>query len=139
MQRFLFDRLCQPLQTEPTNDFSQIAQLRQSITEELQRIVSGKAYFDGIRLGYAGHRSVLNWGVDNPVDLSANLTDVKSLMSQVLELIRTYEPRIINPQVQLLSHHSHFLKHQIEVHGHIEINKKLASFSHRLTLGGQQA
>ena len=136
MQRFLFDRLCVPLQQEPTDEFSQLSLMRESITEELQRLVSGRAYFDGIKPGYTGHKSVLNWGIDSPVDYGNNNADAKILMNQVLELIRTFEPRIINPKVQLRQTKNNLAPAMVEISGHIKADQITAPFHHKLSFSG---
>ncbi|UAA40643.1 GPW/gp25 family protein [Paraneptunicella aestuarii] len=136
MQRFLFDRLCAPLQPEPTDEFSQLALLRQSITEELQRLVSGRAYFDGIKPGYMGHKSVLNWGIDSPVDFGNNYGDAKILMDQILELIRAFEPRIINPKVQLRKTNNQLSPAAVEISGQIKVDRISAPFNHKISFSG---
>ena len=106
MRRFLFDRLCNPELKMPKDTFSKNWVLRKSIREELQRLVSGRSFFDGIgRSGSygsaTGGKSILNFGIDNPVDYDINASENTLLMEQVLEMVKNYEPRLVNPQVQL--------------------------------------
>ena len=91
MRRFLFDRLCNPELKLPEDNFGKIRILRSSIKEELQRLVSGRSWFDGIGKGHTGEKSILNFGIDNPVDYDANAKDNTILMDQVLEMVKNYE------------------------------------------------
>lgn len=136
MHRFLFDRLCTPLQQVPTDEHSQLAALRASIREELQRLVSGRAYFDGIKLGKSGNKSVLNFGIDNPVEYGNSHADTKIIMDQILELVRNFEPRIRNPQVQLHGTGNKLMPATVEISGHIKADHLSEAFQHSVTLDG---
>ncbi len=132
MRRFLFDRLCNPDQPMPDETHAKLVVMRDAIKEELQRLVSGRAYFEGVRKGHLGQKSVLNFGIDNPVDYAANMTDSKTLMQQVLEMVQDYEPRIINPKVQLVGNNKTLNPAYIEVTGEIKVADVTEEFSYTL-------
>lgn len=133
MRRFLFDRLCQPDVALPEETHAQLYLLRNAIKEELQRLVSGRAYFDGIRKGNSDDKTILNFGIDNPVDYAANYGDSTTLMQQVLDMVKNYEPRIINPKVQLVDKKSSLSPASVAVTGEIRIADVREEFSHTFT------
>lgn len=136
MRRFLFDRLCNPELKLPEDNFGKIRILRSSIKEELQRLVSGRSWFDGIGKGHTGEKSILNFGIDNPVDYDANAKDNTILMDQVLEMVKNYEPRLLNPQVQLKDNKNKLSPKAIAISGQIKIADVKEDFSHTLSVAG---
>lgn len=136
MRRFLFDRLCQPDLKMPEDTFGKMRILRESIREELQRLVSGRSWFDGIQKGHKGEKSILNFGIDNPVDYAANNQDSTLLMEQVLEMVKNYEPRIINPKVSLTGNKNPLSPKRIAVSGQIKVADVREDFSHTLSVTG---
>lgn len=143
MQRFFFDRLTQPLKYIPADEASQMAMLRESIREELQRLVSGRAYFDGFRSASSGHKSILNWGIDNPVDFGNSITEIKILMDQILNVVKTFEPRIKDPKAKLIPNPNNLKPAplrpvSIQISGHIQLDSLSEPFSHDFSLGGDR-
>lgn len=138
MQRFFFDRLIQPMKPMPIDEDSQLAMLRESIREELQRLVSGRAYFDGFRAANSGHKSILNWGIDNPVDFGNSKTEIKILMDQILDVVKAFEPRIQEPKARLIPNPSTLKPASVEISGHIQVESLNEYFSHNFTLGGDR-
>lgn len=136
MRRFLFDRLCNPELHLPEDNFGKVWVLRKSIREELQRLFSGRSWFDGIQRGHKGEKSVLNFGIDNPVDYDANAQENTLLMEQVLEMIKNYEPRLLNPQVQLNDNKNKLSPKSIAISGQIKIADVKEDFSHSLSISG---
>ena len=61
MQRFLFDRLCEPLKHMPIDSHNKLLLLRVSIVEALQRLFTQRSFFEGIQS--TGPNSVLNFGL----------------------------------------------------------------------------
>lgn len=144
MRRFLFDRLCNPELHMPEDNFGKVGVLRKSIKEELQRLFSGRSWFDGIQKGHAGDKSILNFGIDNPVDYDANAQDNVLLMDQVLEMIKNYEPRLLNPQVELRDNNNQkgninrLSPKSIAISGQIKIADVREDFSHSLSISGAE-
>lgn len=138
MRRFLFDRLCQPDLKMPMDTHGQLKVMRESIREELQRLVSGRSWFDGLQKGHSGEKSILNFGIDNPVDYATNAQDSNRLMEQVLEMVKCYEPRIINPQVMLTGNKNPLSPKAIAISGQIKVAEVKEDFSHTLNVSGAQ-
>ena len=136
MRRFLFDRLCQPELKLPEDTFGKNWVLRKSISEELQRLVSGRSFFDGIGRGHTGEKSILNFGIDNPIDYDVSAKENTLLMEQILVMVKNYEPRLINPQVQLKDNKNKLSPKSIAISGQIKIADVKEDFSHTLSATG---
>ena len=136
MRRFLFDRLCNPELSLPVDAHSKLAHLRASIKEELQRLVSGRSWFDGLQKGHTREKSILNFGIDNPVEYATSAQDNKLLMEQVLEMVKYYEPRLINPQVFLTGNKNPLSPKAIAIVGQIQLADAKEDFSHILSVTG---
>jgi len=138
MRRFLFDRLCDPEPVLPQDNYGKLAVLRESIKEELQRLVSGRSWFDGLQKGHKGEKNILNFGIDNPVEYAISAQDHNVLLEQIREMIRCYEPRIINPQVFLQHNKNALCPKSIAVAGQIKVAEAIEDFSHSLRITGEQ-
>lgn len=136
MRRFLFDRLFEPLQQEPLDEYSQLDNLRASIKEELQRLLSGRAYFTGIQKGTSDDKSILNFGIDHPVDYGNSFRDSTQLMEQILEQIRKFEPRLRSPAAQLETTRNTLVPASVLVTGHIQVANIKQPFSHQFSFNG---
>jgi|GEM_PF-4740180 len=130
MQRFFFDRLVNPELPEPMDDAGKLAQLRGSINEELQRLVSGRSWFAGLQRANVGQKSILNWGIDNPVDFGNNMTDLKTLMDQILDAVKTFEPRIREPKARMLPSPDKLKPAQIQIYGYIQVGSASEAYQH---------
>ena len=104
MQRFLFDRLCQPQVNLPVDEQGKLTWLRRDITNELQRIFSQRAFFDGLELhqSQAQPDSVLNFGLSDIASRSANFEDTHRIKEELRRAVQHYEPRLLSPQIELV-------------------------------------
>jgi len=99
MQRFLFDRLCQPEREIPSSVEDRVTLLRQMITQELQWLVSQRSYFEGFsRVSY---NSVLNFGISDVVSYSNTFADIERLKDEIYQAILHWEPRLKSPTIIL--------------------------------------
>ncbi|MFQ3234880.1 MAG: type VI secretion system lysozyme-like protein [Paraglaciecola sp.] len=134
MQRFLFDRLCHPLVKEPLGLQAKISKLRNSIEQELQRLVSNKSYFHGVDTQGPGDLTVLNFGIDNVLDFASNFADTYLISEQIVQAIRQFEPRLGSPQVTLISNHNTLAPASLRVTGTIMIDSLAQDFDTAIVL-----
>lgn len=124
MQRFLFDRLCQPMNKVSCNAEERLAQLRQSITEELQRLMTSRAFFGGLQVGEIEPESqactVLNFGINDLVSHSANFEESNKIKQQIHKIISHYEPRLLDPVINLRPSNDPLMPAVIEINGIIK-------------------
>ncbi len=139
MRRFFFDRLTQPNLAMPLDEDARLALLRESVREELQRLVSGRTYFAGFQAADAGTKNILNWGVDHPVDFGGSVTEVKRLTHQILDAIHTFEPRIKHPKAVVVGDTAHIKHAQLRISGVIEVDGVSDSFEHHFPIAGGDA
>lgn len=122
MQRFLFDRLCQPQQSVPKDEQSRLAWLRQSIAQELQRLFGQRAFFDGLDLQADNRQApcVLNYGLNDLVSRSANFEDTHACKEELRKAIQHYEPRLHNPHISLIATNDPLMPAQVQISGVIK-------------------
>lgn len=105
MQRFLFDRLCNPLVATPKDAHGKLLWLRASITETLQQLFTHRSFFEGVssqeQIQGVGFDCVLNWGLHDLMSHSATVDDIMLIKNRILQLILHYEPRLQRPQISL--------------------------------------
>lgn len=105
MQRYLFDRLTNPLAYQPNEQQARILWLRKAITEELQRLFSQRSFFAGMATNEtaSSQPSILNFGLSDLVSQTANMESVNSVTEQIRQMIIHYEPRLKSPVISLTS------------------------------------
>jgi type VI secretion system lysozyme-like protein len=128
MGRYLFDRLCQPLLTLPIDESARLAWLKQSIEQELQRLVTHRAFFEGINTSRKGRPTVLNFGIGDLVSRSANFEDIGEIKGQIRQMILHYEPRLLNPQIHLSATNNPMMPATLIVTGTIQEDSVVESF-----------
>jgi|AntAceMinimDraft_1070359.scaffolds.fasta_scaffold94119_2 predicted component of type VI protein secretion system len=101
--RFLFDRICgseRPILEDATG-VDRITRVRESIKVELDRIMSQKQYFLGMRQDDTERQlsTVLDYGVSRGVGLLVHAGLLDGLSKQIQAAITAFEPRLIKPQV----------------------------------------
>ncbi len=132
MQRFLFDRLCQPMHKVSCSAEQRLAQLRESITEELQRLMTSRAFFNGLQAGEVDPGSqactVLNFGINDLVSHSANFEESNKVKQQILKIIRHYEPRLLDPVITLRPTNDPLMPAAIEINGVIKADQLEVDF-----------
>lgn len=122
MQRFLFDRLSQPQVTQPVDEQGRLSWLRSAIVVELQRLFGQRAFFNGLELnGPSDHMtSVLNFGLNDIVSRNANFEDSHRIKEELRAAIEHYEPRLINPQIELIATGDPLMPAMVEINGVIK-------------------
>lgn len=127
MQRFLFDRLCQPKLNVSDDSEARLAVLRQSITENLTHLVSHRTFFAGLNSQSSsasqGVGTVLNFGISDLVSHSANFEDSNKMKEQIRQQIQNYEPRLHDPEINLVATKDSLMPAMIEVNGVIKSNE----------------
>jgi len=129
MQRFLFDRLCDPLVKDPLSVQSRLSQLRISIEQELQRLVSNRSYFNGLHERYQDEQTTLNFGIDCLVDFASNFADTYLISEQIVKAIRQYEPRLHSPEVSLIPTNDPLAPASLQIKGVIKVESVMQNFS----------
>ena len=106
MQRFLFDRLCDPLAATPCDAHGKLMWLRKSITEALQHLFTHRSFFEGVSskqsIQGVGFDCVLNWGLQDLMSQSATIDDVSAIKEDIRRLILRYEPRLLCPDIEVV-------------------------------------
>ncbi|WP_444995426.1 type VI secretion system baseplate subunit TssE [Aliikangiella sp. IMCC44359] len=132
MQRFLFDRLCQPKIDIPDDVEAKLSFLRQSITENLTQLVSHRSFFSGLNNAVAGTiqttASVLNFGLSDIVSHSANFEDSNRVKEQIRQQIQVYEPRLLDPEIKLVATKDPLMPAMIQVNGTIKSDELEVEF-----------
>lgn len=136
MRRFFFDRLTQPNLTLPHDEDSRLVLLRESVREEIQRLVSGRSYFSGFHAADNGDKNILNWGIDHPVDFGGSVTEIKRLAKQILVAIRTFEPRIQHPKANIIGDTANIKHAKLQITGIIEVDGITDTFEHHFPISG---
>ncbi|MCY7293839.1 GPW/gp25 family protein [Alteromonas sp. a30] len=142
MQRFFFDRLTQPQQPTPLDAESRLALLRESIREEIQRLLSGRTFLNGyapFAPANQGTKSILNWGIDSPVDFGSSYAELTRLAQQILDAIHTFEPRLHNPKASIVGRIKNSKQAHILISGSIESEGITDAFEYRFPVGGHQS
>ncbi len=133
MQRFLFDRLCQPLLKVSNNSEKKLDFLRQSITENLKQLVSHRSFFSGLDSHSSGRNhaavSVLNFGISDLISHSANFENTHKVKEQIRQQIQTYEPRLHDPEIELVTSKDPLTPAMIQVNGVIKSEELEVEFS----------
>lgn len=91
MERPFFYRLSDPRPTECTSD---VAMIRQTVVEEIRRILSTRS--NG---SVNGERNIFNYGIPNVVENYHAVPDLEDLIRQIREAIEAYEPRLSEVRV----------------------------------------
>jgi len=126
MQRFLFDRLCQPERVIPSTVEDRVTLLRQMITQELQWLVSQRAYFEGFNS--VSNKSVLNFGISDVVSYSTAFSDIERLKDEIYQAILMWEPRLKSPTITLKATNNPLKPAIIYVEGIIEEDQIRSEF-----------
>lgn len=133
MQRFLFDRLCQPKLNIGSDSEARLTFLRHSIADNLQQLVNHRAFFGGLPFNAGGSNSepdtVLNFGIGDIVSRSANFEDTNRVKEQIRKQIRRYEPRLLAPEISLIATDMPLMPAIIEVNGIIKADELEVEFS----------
>lgn len=133
MQRFLFDRLCQPKLNAGNDSQSRLTFLRQSITDGLQQLVSNRAFFGGLKTTTteitSEPDSVLNFGISDIVSRSANFEHSNQIKEQIRKQIKLYEPRLHDPEINLIPTKDPLMPAIIQISGIIKAEELEVEFS----------
>jgi predicted component of type VI protein secretion system len=134
--RFLFDRICgsERPNLQGGTGVDRITRVRESIKVELDRIMSQKQYFLGIRRDEAGTQpsTVLDYGVSRGVGLLVNAGLLENLSKQMQAAISAFEPRLIMPQVTFEAARSGPGTPIYLVTGRFQVDKDVFGFSEAL-------
>lgn len=99
--QLLFEKLSHTSGNWRWSNKGQKERLTKSVLEQLRRILATQNYFDAADDHEA---DVLSFGVPRMVDFDAsNTDDMARLTRQVEKAIRSFEPRLINPRLELQS------------------------------------
>jgi type VI secretion system lysozyme-like protein len=121
MQRFLFDRLCEPLKHMPIDSHNKLLLLRVSIVEALQRLFTHRSFFEGMQS--TGPNSILNFGLKDLMSYSATIEDICVYKTQIRQMILQYEPRLINPDIVVQESNNPLTPAKVFISGQIKADE----------------
>lgn len=139
MQRYLFDRITQPLAHIPDDEHGRLVWLHRSITDELQRLFSQRSFFAGLdKQQYSsGHApTVLDFGLHDIVSKAANLDSTHQVAEQIKRLILHYEPRLHQPQIELVTSKDPTIPATLRISGMIKTESLQDEFSWQSIFSG---
>ena len=116
-----------------------VRELSNSVRTELERIVSQRNYFYGLNyhLGLEDQRlpdTVLNYGLPSVVDVDTTVEAVGRVAEAIRRAIVQYEPRLLDPMVNVESTGGPLTPARISVSGKLAVDSGLVSFNARIPL-----
>lgn len=100
MQRFLFDRLCEPLKAQPMSVEEKIDELKLAIENSLQQLFCQKNYFLDVEDDTSTNvtkfsaSDLRGFGLYDLMSNGVNSESIYALTKHIKKIINTYEPRL---------------------------------------------